>query len=95
MPGEFFVELCCPVVKVLPDSRCDFLSQLGDAAFENDFCRVRQIPWGGEAVVSAGLLKTVLDKAIGTFPLLFVLFLLFSLGELWITRGVICGSLGE
>jgi hypothetical protein len=42
---------------------------------------------GGEAVVSGGLGVTVLEQATGTFPLLFVLFLLFSLGELWITRG--------
>ena len=49
---------------------------------------------GGEAVVSGGLGVTVLEKVTGTFPLLFVLFLLFSLGELGITRGVICGSPG-
>jgi hypothetical protein len=49
---------------------------------------------GGEAVVSGGLVGIVLEKVTGTFPLLFVLFLLFSLGELGITREVICGSLG-
>jgi hypothetical protein len=49
---------------------------------------------GGEVVVSGGLHVTALEKATGTFPFLFVLFLLFSLGELGITRGVICGSPG-
>jgi hypothetical protein len=48
----------------------------------------------GGAVVSGGLGVTVLEQATGTFPLSFVLFLLFSLGELGITRGVICGSPG-
>ena len=94
MRGQLGVKLHCPVVKALPGSRGDFLPQLGDAAFENDFGRVRQIPGGGEAVVSGGLHATVLEKGTGIFPLFFALFLLFSLGELGITRGVICGSLG-
>jgi hypothetical protein len=41
---------------------------------------------GGEAVDSGGLGVMVLEQATGTFPLLFVLFLLFSLGDLWFTR---------
>jgi hypothetical protein len=49
---------------------------------------------GGEAVSSGGLSVTVLEKVTGTVPLSFVLFLLFSLGELGITRGAICGSPG-
>ena len=43
---------------------------------------------GDEAVVSAGPLVTVFDKANGTFPLIFVLFLLFSSGDMGVTRGV-------
>jgi hypothetical protein len=42
----------------------------------------------GEAVVSAALDVTVVEKATGTFPLLFVLFLLFSWGDMGVTRGV-------
>ena len=42
---------------------------------------------GGEAVVSGGLVGTVLEKVTGTFPLLFVLFLLFSWGDMGVTRG--------
>ena len=43
---------------------------------------------GGEAAKDAfdGL---VLEEVAGTFPLIFILFLLFSLGELGITRRVI------
>ena len=42
---------------------------------------------GGEAVECTfdGL---VLEKVAGTFPLLFILFLLFSLGDMGVTRGV-------
>jgi hypothetical protein len=36
----------------------------------------------------------VLEEVAGTFSLILILFLLFSLGELGITRGVICGSPG-
>jgi hypothetical protein len=43
---------------------------------------------GGEAVVSGRLGVTVLEKVTGTFPLLFVLFLLFSWGDMGVTRGV-------
>jgi hypothetical protein len=43
---------------------------------------------GGEADVSAGLDATVSEKVAGTFPLLFVLFLLFSWGDMGVTRGV-------
>jgi hypothetical protein len=49
---------------------------------------------GGEAVVSGGLHATVLEKVTGTFPLLFVLFLLFSWGDMGVTRGVIRMSPG-
>ena len=42
---------------------------------------------GGEAVVSGGLHATVLEKVTGTFPLLFVLFLLFS----WVNWGSLGG----
>ena len=42
---------------------------------------------GGEAV-SGGLGVKVLEKVAGTFPLLFVLFLLFSWGDMGVTRGV-------
>ena len=41
---------------------------------------------GGEAVVSGRLGVTVLEKVTGTFPLLFVLFLLFSWGT-WASPG--------
>ena len=41
---------------------------------------------GGEAVVSGGLGVKVLEKVTGTFPLLFVLFLLFSWGDMDGTR---------
>ena len=44
MGGELIVEPYCSVVDALPGSRGDFLPQLGDAAFENDFRRVRQVP---------------------------------------------------
>ena len=43
---------------------------------------------GGEAVVCGGSDATVLEKVAGTFPLLFVLFLLFSWGDMGVTRGV-------
>ena len=42
----------------------------------------------GEAVVSAALDVTVVEKATGTFPLLLVLFLLFSWGDTGVTRGL-------
>jgi hypothetical protein len=41
---------------------------------------------GGEAVVSAALDVTVVEKVTGTFSLLFVLFLLFSWGDTGVTR---------
>jgi hypothetical protein len=48
---------------------------------------------GGKAAEDASN-WLVLEEVAGTFPLQFILFLLFSLGELGITRGVICGSPG-
>ena len=44
MGGELIVEPYCSVVDALPGSRSDFPPQFGDAAFENDFRRVRQVP---------------------------------------------------
>ena len=49
---------------------------------------------GGEAVVSGGLVGTVLEKVTGSFPLLFALFLLFSWSDMGVTRGVIRMSPG-
>jgi hypothetical protein len=48
---------------------------------------------GGDAAEDA-FDRLVLEEVAGTFPLILILFLLFSLGELGITRGVICGSPG-
>ena len=50
--------------------------------------------FGGGAAVEYTFDGLVPEKVAGTFPLIFILFLLFSLGELGITRGVICGSPG-
>jgi hypothetical protein len=71
----------------------DLHSQFGDSPFEDNFRRVQRALGGGEAAKGAsdGL---VIEEVAGTFPLIFILFLLFSLGELGITRGVICGSPG-
>ena len=88
MGGQFLVKPHRPVVNALPRSRGDFLPQLGDAAFENDFCRVRQIPGGRRSRRFRRSARDGLGKSYRYLPLIFVLFLLFSLGELGITRGV-------
>jgi len=91
--GEFRVKLFRSVVIAALGCYCDFRPQFGNAAFEDDFRCVRQ-DLGGGAAVEGTFDRPVSEEVAGTFPLIFILFLLFSLGELGITRGVICGSPG-
>ena len=87
MLDEFRVKLFRTVVIAALGRGCDFPPQFGNAAFEDDFRCVRQDLWGRRSR-GMQLLTGGLEKVAGTFPLLFILFLLFSLGDMGVTRGV-------
>jgi hypothetical protein len=80
---EFRVKLFRTVVIAALGCGCDFRPSRRARMI---FVVSDKIFGGGEADVSAGLDATVLEKVAGTFPLLFVLFLLFSWGDMGVTR---------
>ena len=80
MGGQFIVKLHRPVLNAFPLIRGDFLSQFGDAAFENDFVVSDKSLGGGEAVNPAGLRVGVLKEVTGTSPYS----LLSSYYSLWV-----------
>jgi hypothetical protein len=69
-------------VNTFPGSRSDFLPQLVIRRSRMIFVASDKSLGAGEAVVSGGLRAADLEKANGTFPLLFILFILFCLSEL-------------
>ena len=94
MGGELIVEPYCSVVDALPAAAAISFRSSVMRRSRMIFVASDKSLGGGEAVVSGGLRVTVFKEVTGSLPLFFALFLLFSLGELGITRGVICGSLG-
>jgi hypothetical protein len=87
MPGKFGVKLRrALVISALGKAR-DFLSQLGDAAFENDFCRVRQIPGGRRSRRFRRSARDGFGKSYRYLPLIICSLPIILLGDTGVTRG--------